>query len=176
MHPKNMLGIRSGRLVAVRYLGNSVWECNCDCGGRKNLTQTALTRASTTSCGCHHGNLDHGMSGTPTYESWAHMVQRCTNPKVRQYRWYGARGISVAKDWYEFPKFLADMGERPTGHTLDRINPHEEYSKTNCRWAPTNTGRRRDTPMVGKQTIGEYAKKHNLNYHTAYARYRKGTL
>lgn len=176
MKHKDITGFRSGRLVAVRYLGNSVWECQCDCGGSKQVHMTYLKRQATTSCGCVHGNRTHGLSHTPTYESWAHMHQRCYNPRARQYQWYGGRGVTVCERWHTFENFLSDMGQRPQGAYLDRKDPTLGYSKENCRWAPLRGTVRRNTPMVGNQTLGEYAEQNGLLYHTAYARWKKGKI
>ena len=63
------------------------------------------------------------------------MKNRCDNPNAINYRWYGAKGIKVCKRWYSFTAFLEDMGERPVGLSLDRINGKKNYMKSNCRWA-----------------------------------------
>ena len=74
--------------------------------------------------------------GSPTYRSWATMIQRCTNPRVTSFPNYGARGIKVCRRWRAFKNFLADMGERPDGTTLDRFpNNDGDYAPGNCRWA-----------------------------------------
>jgi len=80
-------------------------------------------------------NLTHGMRNTPTYRSWNDMIQRCTNANNSRYAYYGERGISVCGSWLKFEGFVADMGERPIGSTLDRVNPNGNYEKVNCRWA-----------------------------------------
>lgn len=80
----------------------------------------------------------HAVSGylTPTYISWRSMKQRCYDPGSTQYHWYGERGITVCDEWRnDYGQFLADMGERPEGLTLDRINPDGNYEPSNCRWA-----------------------------------------
>ena len=71
-----------------------------------------------------------GVKGTPTHNSWRAMRQRC---RIAPY--YAGRGISVCERWDKFENFLADMGERPEGTTLDRINPDGNYEPNNCRWA-----------------------------------------
>jgi hypothetical protein len=81
------------------------------------------------------GNTRHAMYGTPTYRSWYSMLSRCRNPNTPCYAYYGGRGIRVHHRWNDFAAFFADMGERPDGTTLDRINSDWNYEPGNCRWA-----------------------------------------
>lgn len=156
----SLLQQRFNRLVVVAYAGSGKWDCACDCGGNKAVTTRDLKAGFVKSCGCLQrengkraakSRVKHGMAGTPTYESWKAMRNRCSNPKNDSYPWYGGRGIRVCERWQSFDAFFADMGERPDGQTIDRIDPDGDYTPTNCRWA----------------TLGEqYASRRNHNQYT----------
>jgi hypothetical protein len=83
----------------------------------------------------HGRKRGEGRQGTSTYYIWGAMIQRCTNPRNRDYPSYGARGITVCDRWHKFENFLADMGERPDGLSLDRIDNDGNYEPGNCHWA-----------------------------------------
>ena len=80
-----------------------------------------------------HGHAVNGIS--PTYHSWAGMKARCTNPKHRSYARYGGNNITLCDEWYNFNNFLKDMGEKPKGTSIDRVDNTLGYFKENCRWA-----------------------------------------
>jgi hypothetical protein len=100
------------------------------------VSGTSLRTGATGSCGClrkgSHGT--HGGTGTPEYASWTAMMNRCYNPKRRDYARYGARGITVCARWHKFENFYADMSPRPKGFTLERENNNKGYSRVNCTW------------------------------------------
>jgi hypothetical protein len=106
---------------------------------KRELTRAEKKQRARRTVGEKHGHtVGHRLS--PTYSSWAEMIKRCSNPNNTRWRWYGARGITVCERWLNsFVAFLADMGERPRGTTLDRKDNAKGYEPSNCRWADHKT-------------------------------------
>jgi hypothetical protein len=151
---KDLTGQRFGRLVAIEVVGkranrDSLWKVHCDCGRTKVVPGRCLKRGRSKSCGCrpNPGNYQHGKSGSRTHATWLSMQQRCNNPKAASYGLYGGRGISICERWKSFTAFLEDMGERPPGTSIERINNEFGYFKGNCRWAtPAEQAKNRRLP------------------------------
>jgi len=164
------------------------WICSCECGNKTSVFAPDLLSGRIKSCGCYradmlakrfsHGNCRNGKI-SPTYKSWANMLQRCSNPNWHAYRHYDGRGIAVCEEWHSFSVFLSEMGERPTGHSIERKDNNAGYSKQNCRWATRSEqiSNRQNTISVTldgqTKTLKQWCAVMNLNYTSVWYRIRR---
>ena len=167
-------------------------ECRCDCGiVTVPLLSNLRKVAGTKSCGCektavlqaqHEVGRTHGMRYTRVYSIWHGMKQRCMNPRAKEYKWYGARGITVCDSWQQsFEAFYADMGEPPSdAHTIERADVNGNYEPGNCYWATVveQSVNRRDNVYLEhngvRQTISQWADHLGIPRATLYYRHRQG--
>jgi hypothetical protein len=158
--PTPLAGHSFGRLKVIEIAGSDKhgktrWRCACACGRAITVRGAHLMSGITRSCGClaketlrkngersaRHGHARVGHRSL-TYSSWQAMLKRCNNPHHRYYKNYGGRGIKVCNRWLKFENFLADIEERTSGTTIDRIDNDGNYCKRNCRWATPSQQRR----------------------------------
>lgn len=161
-HPTDLIGQKFGRLTVTAFAGwhqytedqrFSLWDCVCDCGNTHQMRRSYFTEES--SCGCWRAekislsSSSHGKSKTRTYKSWLKMKERCYLDSYIETEYYQDKGITVCDRWLEsFENFYEDMGERPEGKSLDRIDHQKGYSPDNCRW---------ETPSVQSYNTGKYS-------------------
>lgn len=162
---KNLIGCIFGRWEVLEYAGSSgqgaKWRCRCECGTERPVNASALISGKSSSCGCaardanslaaRHGHMRGGKQ-SPTYSAWRSMLRRCSDAAHPSYANYGGRGIKVCERWKSFEAFLEDMGDRPEGKTLDRVNGNGDYCKENCRW------------LTMKEQANNRANNHLLSY------------
>lgn len=184
-HSSMKIEQKCGRLTLLEKFKKKSGKSNrsygkfrCDCGTEKDIEIYPVKKGIVVSCGCYQkeqaklSKTTHGQSvnRTGAYETWRHMKDRCLNNKTGCYLDYGGRGIKIDEKWLKFENFLSDMGNRPKGKTLDRIDNNKGYYKENCRWATyeQQANNRRNTRFLiynGKrQSVKQWADELGIKY------------
>lgn len=155
------------------------WVCECECGNKTIVRNDSLKNGRSKSCGCYSSekskeriikiNTKHGMCNTVEYKTWAQILVRCNNKNSTSYEYYGGRGIKVCERWANsFENFYEDMGKRPEGMSIDRIDMNGDYCPENCRWASkqvqnSNTRKNKYIEYRGeRKTLSEWARHYDI--------------
>lgn len=153
------------------------WLCKCSCGATKAVAAPSLVCGQSKRClMCYLKKRAipvEGGSSNPVYSVWIGMIRRCEDKCSQNYMYYGAKGVSVSKEWHVFMTFYKDMGERPSvKHSIDRIDNSKGYCKENCRWvtieiqANNKTNNRFILYKNKKQTLSQWARFLNIRVDT----------
>jgi hypothetical protein len=154
---RTLTGHKSGRLTVRSFMGmrkgRATWLCDCACGGTTTVSGHKLASGQTRSCGCL--KIKHGKAKlrgrSPEYVTWLDMKARCTDPSHISYKNYGGRGITVCPEWLmSFKAFYRDLGQRPSGLTLDRIENNGNYEPGNCKWSTRAEQNRNARPRTNR--------------------------
>lgn len=197
MTAKDLTGQRVGRLIVQERAENDTqnraqWLCLCDCGNTRVAKSASLVRLETRSCGClgqetRKANGEQvgrrqahafSRSNMPSLSrTWGAMIARCTDPSNKGFANYGGRGIAVCREWLEsFAQFAIDVGPRPEGHSLERIDNNGNYCKENCKWATRTeqANNRRTNRRIAvdgvTQTVAQWARQLGVSCHVIHTR------
>lgn len=188
----DLTGKRFGKLVAISidHKSNSgtrvYWECACDCGGTRIVSNDHLRNGDISDCGCYRKHIahwkKHGMYDTRLYRIWSLMKERCYNSKRKEYPNYGGRGICVCPEWHDSKSFIdwATKNGYSENLTLDRIDNDGDYCPGNCRWVnrKEQMNNRRNNHYIfyngKKQTITQVAENNGLTYAQLHKRLKLG--
>lgn len=186
----DLTGKSFGKWLVLYYAGGNgqgaTWLCVCECGTERVVTASTMVGGRSRSCGCDlsgvyvsHGH-QRGGKQSPTYMTWRAMLRRCSDSGHPSYKDYGGRGIKVCDAWKSFEAFLSDMGERPKGKNLDRIDCDGDYTAENCRWLTNreNNNNRRNNHHIefnGQTlTVSQWADVLGIKVGTIRARLSRG--
>ena len=187
----DLSGGKYNRLLVVGCVGKRkrrqlLWLCHCDCGGDTITDSYKLKSGHTKSCGCYNKEKSaergkiHGQCFSPTYNSWRAMKDRCLGSNHDSYKYYGGKGIIVCSRWLNFVNFFDDMGERPKGKTLERLDNNSNYSLENCVWANSKQQAYNKSNTIfltfrdKTMTVANWAIKTGFAYETLRARLKRG--
>ncbi len=184
---KDLTGQTFNQLTVISSQGSKngkfYWLCACTCGETAIVRGSHLTSGNTQSCGCLEkaSKLTHGKRHDPSYKIYRGILDRCYNSANPSYSYYGGRGIKVCDRWREsIENFLLDVGKRPNGASIDRIDNNGNYEPNNCRWASRREqqANRRDNRRLTlngeTKSLTEWATLHNLKPKTIKSRLRLG--
>lgn len=186
----DLAGTRFGRLVVVVRAGSNrhrkkLWRVLCDCGNETIVIGSDLRAGQTRSCGCldRERLTTHGMTNSVEYAAWKSMIGRCMRPQNKNYKFYGARGVTICNHWLEsFENFYADVGPRPSAdHSLDRYPDNKgNYEPGNVRWATIQQqGRNKRSNRIinfqgHRMSLVEACELAGLSYRAVMARINRG--
>ena len=194
MRARDITGMRSGRLVAIKRIKNkkgerTKWLCQCDCGNTHIAQTWDIVSGHTKSCGCKEKEriFTHGRTGERLYVIWNEIKYRCYNPNCKQYKYYGGKGIKLCDEWrHEYENFRAwaysngyDDKAKKYECTIDRIDVNGNYEPSNCRWVDmyvqaSNTVRNHYITLNGEtHTITQWARITGLSRSTIHKRLKK---
>lgn len=173
--------------MPLRQITTEKWLFRCSCGNTKEIRKYNVLNGSAKSCGCLHKeqlakrnkeNAKHGLYETEIYRVWSGMMERCYQKSCKDYKRYGARGITVCDSWHDAANFHADMGGKPKGLTLDRIDNNGPYSPDNCKWSTPmeQANNRRNSIKVNGMSLTQLEERTGISRKNLYYRHKTGDL